>query len=149
MNLDEIHAAIPHREPFLLVDEIVEQTDSRIVCRKTFHGDEFWYRGHYPDHPITPGVLLCEAGMQAGAILLARIIKEDPGIIEEAKGSVPIATRLGDVRFKRMVLPGETIEMEVELTERLKNAFFLQAKITVDGKVAVRFQFACAMAKPE
>ena len=142
MNLDEIHAAIPHREPFLLVDEIVEQTDSRIVCRKTFHGDEFWYRGHYPDHPITPGVLLCEAGMQAGAILLASIIKED-------KGSVPIATRLTDVRFKRMVLPGETIEMNVELTERIKNAFFLQAKITVDGKVAVRFQFACAMAQPE
>ena len=149
MNLDEIHAAIPHREPFLLVDEIVEQTDSRIVCRKTFHGDEFWYRGHYPDYPITPGVLLCEAGMQAGAILLAPIIKKDQSSIEEDKGSVPIATRLTDVRFKRMVFPGETIEMDVELTERIKNAFFLQAKITVDGKVAVRFHFACAMAQPE
>ena len=149
MNLDEIHAAIPHREPFLLVDEIVEQTDSRIVCRKTFHGDEFWYRGHYPDHPITPGVLLCEAGMQAGAILLDSIFKKDKSSIEEDQGSVPIATRLTDVRFKRMVLPGETIEMNVELTERIKNAFFLQAKITVDGKVAVRFQFACAMAQPE
>ena len=68
----QIKAAIPHREPFLLLDEIVEQTDARIVCRKTFTGDEFWYRGHYPDFPITPGVLLCEAAMQAGAVLLSK-----------------------------------------------------------------------------
>jgi 3-hydroxyacyl-[acyl-carrier-protein] dehydratase len=57
----EIEAAIPHRPPFLLIDEIVEQTDNRIVCRKTFSGDEYFFAGHYPGFPITPGVLLCEA----------------------------------------------------------------------------------------
>ncbi len=56
---------------------------------------------------------------------------------------MPVATRMNDVRFKRMVRPGETIRMEVELTERLADAFFLKAKVTVDGKVAVRFEFAC------
>ncbi len=142
MTLEEIHAAIPHRAPFLLVDEIVEQSDSRIHCRKTFAGDEFWYAGHYPDFPLTPGVLLCEAGMQAGAILIARHIEDD-------SKDIPVATRLTDVRFKRMVRPGETIDMEVELTERLLDAFFLSAKITVDGKVAARFQFACALAPRE
>ena len=63
-------AAIPHREPFLLVDEIVERAEARIVCSKTFSGREDFFAGHYPGHPIVPGVLLCEAAMQAGAILL-------------------------------------------------------------------------------
>ena len=71
MTLAEIHAAIPHREPFLLLDEIVERDERRIVCRKTFRGDEYFYAGHYPGFPLTPGVLLCEAAMQAGAVLLS------------------------------------------------------------------------------
>ena len=60
-----------------------------------------------------------------------------------------MATRMNDVRFKRMVRPGEKIVMEVELTERLADAFFLKAKVTVDGKVAVRFEFACTAARRE
>ena len=62
---------------------------------------------------------------------------------------VPVATRMNEVRFKRMVVPGETILMEVELTERLADAFFLKAKVTVDGKVALRFEFACTAAQRE
>ena len=68
----EILAAIPHRDPFLLVDEIVERSDTRIVGSKTFGGDEWFFAGHYPGHPLVPGVLLCEAAMQCGAILLSR-----------------------------------------------------------------------------
>jgi 3-hydroxyacyl-[acyl-carrier-protein] dehydratase len=139
MSLEQIKAAIPHREPFLLIDEIVEQSDARIVCRKTFTGDEFWYRGHYPDFPITPGVILCEAAMQAGAVLLSKLVAEQ-------SGSVPVATRAKNVQFKHMVRPGDTIELEVELTERLANAFFMNAKITVAGKVACRLDFACTLA---
>ena len=141
MSLAEIHAAIPHRAPFLLVDEVVEQSESRIVCRKTFRHDEYFYQGHYPGFPLTPGVLLCEAAMQAGAILLAsRMAASDSG--------VPVATRMNDVRFKRMVKPGETIEIEVDLVEQLADAFFLKVKVTCDGKVAVRFDFACTLARP-
>src|SRR5688572_20779040 len=127
MSLEAIKSAIPHREPFLLLDEIVAQSDSRIVCRKTFTGDEFWYRGHYPDFPITPGVILCEAAMQAGAVLLSKQLADVPD-------SIPVATRANNVQFKQMVRPGETIELEVELTERLANAFFMKAKVTVQGK---------------
>ena len=130
--------AIPHRPPFLFVDEIVEQTDDRIVCRKTFAADEYFYAGHYPDYPLTPGVLLCEAAMQAGAILLSRFAKQS--------GGVPVATRISDVRFKQMVRPGDTIEMDVRLVERVSRAFFLAAKVTVAGKTAARLQFACTMA---
>ena len=140
MNLDPIHAAIPHRAPFLLVDAIVRQSDDRIVCRKTFTGEEFWYRGHYPNFPLTPGVLLCEAAMQAGAILLSQHIAE-------SGSRVPVATRMMDVKFKRMVRPGERIEMDVHLDERLAAAFFLTAKVCVEGQLAVRFRFACTLAE--
>lgn len=139
MQRDAIHAAIPHRDPFLFVDQIVSHEPQRIVCRKTFTGDEFFYRGHYPDFPLTPGVLLCEAAMQAGAILLARFF--DPN-----DNRVPVATRIDDVRFKRPVRPGDTVTLDVELTERLADAFFLKAKVLVDDKVAVRFEFACTAA---
>lgn len=140
MNRSEIEAAIPHRPPFLFVDEIVERSDHRIVCRKTFRGDEFFYAGHYPSQPLTPGVLLCEAAMQAGAILLSQHVGDLHG--------VPVATRMNDVKFKHVVRPGETIEMEVDLIERLADAFYLKAKVLCQGKVAVRFEFACTLAEP-
>ncbi len=139
MSRAQIEAAIPHREPFLLLDEIVSWEPERIVCRKTFAPSEAFYQGHYPQFPITPGVLLCEAGMQAGAVLLSKIV--EPG-----KEGVPVATRINDVRFKRMVRPGETIEIDVNLVERLADAFFLKAKITCGGQIAARFEFAVTQA---
>ena len=139
MSLELIKAAIPHRDPFLLLDEIVEQSESRIVCRKTFTGDEFWYRGHYPDYPLTPGVILCEAAMQAGAVLLSKHVAD-------ATDAVPVATRANNVQFKQIVRPGDTIELEVLLTERVSTAFFMKAKVTVQGKIACRFDFACTLA---
>jgi 3-hydroxyacyl-[acyl-carrier-protein] dehydratase len=139
MSLDEIHSAIPHRPPFLLVDEIVERSDERIVCRKTFRDDEWFFEGHYPGHPIVPGVILCEAAMQAGAILLSRFAPPlDQGL--------PVAARMNDVRFKRIVRPGETIEMTILLVRRFSNAWQLAAKVTCEGKVVVRFEFTCAVA---
>lgn len=141
MSLAEIHAAIPHRDPFLLVDEIVRREAARIVCRKRFTGSEAFYAGHYPGRPITPGVLLCEAAIQAGAILLA-----EPTRAAGATGSVPVVTRISDVRFKQIVNPGDTIELDVELTERLANAYFLKAKILRDAQLVARLEFACTLA---
>ncbi|HWB10636.1 MAG TPA: 3-hydroxyacyl-ACP dehydratase FabZ family protein [Pirellulales bacterium] len=138
MTQPDIEAAIPHRPPFLFIDEVVERSEKRIVCRRTFREDEFFYQGHYPGRPLTPGVLLCEAAMQAGAILLAQHVGDATG--------VPVATRMNDVKFKRMIPPGETIELDVELVERLADAFFLKAKVLCRGKVAVRFEFACTIA---
>lgn len=139
MSLEAIHAAIPHRRPFLLIDQIVDWQDDWIVCRKRFGGDEDFFAGHYPGQPIVPGVLLCEAAMQAGAVLLSRRVTD-------VAGKVPVATRMNDVRFKRMVRPGDTIEIEVHLRERMADAFFLSAKVTCQGKVAVRLEFACTLA---
>lgn len=138
MNQDQIQAAIPHRPPMLLVDEVVERDAARIVCRKTFRPDEFFFQGHYPGRPLVPGVILCESAMQAGAGLLAEFVRAGEG--------VPVATRLNDVKFKKMIRPGDTIQIEVTLQERLADAFFLQAKVMCDGKLAVRFEFACTIA---
>ncbi len=140
MSRQRIYQAIPHREPFLLVDEILEQDPRRIVCTKTFTGKEDFFAGHYPGCPVVPGVLLCEAAMQAGAILLADHLAAAPG-------RVPVATRMNDVRFKRLVLPGDTVRLEVELVDRLADAFFLRAKVTVRGQVAARLEFACTAAE--
>ena len=136
MTLEEIRAAIPHRPPMLLIDEVVERTDVSIICRKTFRPDEFFFQGHYPDQPLVPGVILCEVAMQSGAVLLAQI----------AGDGIPVATRMNEVRFRQMVRPGETVEVYVELVERLANAFFMKAKMTRDGKQVMRFEFACTAA---
>jgi len=140
LSHEEIIRRIPHRPPFLLVDEIVEHDEQRIVGLKTFSGAEEFFAGHYPEFPLVPGVLLCEAAMQCGAVLLSEHL-------DEAEGRVPVATRLNDVRLKRMVRPGETLRMEVTLDERVANAFFLTAKVSVEGKTAVRFNFACTAAE--
>ena len=140
MSDTTITNAIPHRGSMLLVDEIVEQSGDSIVCRKQFRAEEFFFDGHYPDRPIVPGVILCEAGMQAGAILLSQHVNVVGG------DKMPVATRMNDVKFKRIVQPGEEIMIAVTLDERLADAFFLTAKVTCEGKLAARFSFACAVA---
>ena len=124
----------------LLVDEVIEQTEKRIVCRKTFSNEDFFLQGHFPGFPLVPGVILCECCLQSGAILLSQFTPKD--------GSVPVATRIDGAKFKRMVRPGETIEIDVTLNEVVSNAYFMTGKVTVDGKLAARLDFACSVAKP-
>ena len=140
MNREQIEAAIPHRAPMLLIDEVIDRSADRIVCQKTFRDDEFFFQGHYPNHPLVPGVILCEAGMQAGAILLSGMLNEE---------GVPVATHLSEARFRKMVHPGDTLQIEVELVEQVSTAFYMKAKITRDGSTVVRFQFTCTMARPQ
>ena len=139
-NLDQIQSLIPHRKPMLLVDEVIDQTDKRIVCRKTFSSEDFFLQGHFPGFPLVPGVILCECCLQSGAILLSQFTPKD--------GSVPVATRIDGAKFKRMVRPGETIEIDVTLNEIVSTAYFMTGKVTVDGKLAARLDFACSVAKP-
>ena len=136
MSLAEIEAAIPHRPPFLLIDEIVVREANRIVCCKQFHGDDWFFAGHYPESPLVPGVLLCEAALQAGAALLS-------SRSDSSDDSIPVVTRMNDVRFKKIVRPGDTIEIDVQLRERLADAYFFEAKVTSGGKLACRLEFVC------
>ncbi len=139
--LAAVKAAIPHRAPMLLVDEIIVQSANEIHCRKTFRIDEFFTQGHFPNYPMVPGVILCECALQSGAILLAQHAP--------ATGAVPVATRLDGVKFKKMVRPGDTIDIHATLNEVVSTAYFLTAKITLVGKLAARLDFACTMVTPE
>ncbi|MCA9049803.1 MAG: 3-hydroxyacyl-ACP dehydratase FabZ [Planctomycetaceae bacterium] len=140
MNTDEIQRSIPHRPPFLWLDEVTEITEDHIVARKLLTADLPVFQGHYPNFPVFPGVLQCEACFQAGAVLISRIM-------DVSGGEVPVVTRLNNTQFRRMVRPGDTIQLEVKLTERLSNAFFLSGRVTVDGKVTARLEFVCTAAK--
>ena len=140
-SLAAIHQAIPHRAPMLLVDQVVEQTEKTILCRKTFSPSDFFVQGHFPNYTLVPGVILCECCLQSGAILLSQFTPKE--------GAVPVATRLDNVKFKRMVRPGDTIQMEITLNDVVSTAYFMTGKVTVDGKLAARLHFACTVAAPE
>jgi 3-hydroxyacyl-[acyl-carrier-protein] dehydratase len=145
LNRDDICRLIPHRDPFLWIDEIVSESENRIVARKLISPDLDVFRGHYPGHPVLPGVLLCEAAMQAGAVLIARRGLAASGGVPMAAGRVPVATRMNNVKFRQMVRPGDVLEIEIELTDHLADAFFLKARITVAGKTAAQLDFACTL----
>ncbi|MFY9252341.1 MAG: 3-hydroxyacyl-ACP dehydratase FabZ family protein [Fuerstiella sp.] len=139
MNSDEIKECIPHRSPFLWLDSVTEITESRIVATKHLSADLPVFQGHYPQFPVFPGVLQCEACFQAGAVLISKVA-------EGVAGEVPVVTRQNNTQFRRLIRPGETIQVEVELTERVSNAFYLKGRVSVDGKVTARLDFVCSSA---
>ncbi len=125
----------------LLVDEIESVEEKQIICSKTFREDEYFFDGHYPGNPIVPGVILCECAAQSGAILISTLL--------EGVSGTPVLTRMDDIRFKRIVKPGETIEIKVTLDDVVSTAYYLTAQIRCEGKLATRLSFACTLAKSE
>jgi 3-hydroxyacyl-[acyl-carrier-protein] dehydratase len=109
---DEIMAIIPHRDPFLLVDEIIELVPGeRVVGRYTVRGDEFFLAGHFPGRPIMPGVLMVEALAQAGCV---GVLSHD-----DFAGRLAVFAGIEKVRFRRLVSPGDTLELEL-VVDRLR-----------------------------
>ncbi len=158
MNLAEIERRIPHRSPMLLIDQIVSSDDKSIVCRKTFRDDEFFVQGHFPGQPIVPGVIQCECCLQAGALMLAgkqsgMLAGKQSGMLAGKQSGdaalLPVATRMDAVKFKRMVRPGDTVEIQVTLNQQLSNAFFMTGKMLLDGKLTTRLDFACSLTRPQ
>lgn len=136
MDRQAIERLIPHRDPFLWIDEVIESDETSLTARKWISPDLDVFRGHYPGRPVLPGVLICEAAFQAGALLIAQIA-------ELEADHVPVVTRLNNVKFRRVVRPGDTLEIHVELNEQLSGAFFLKAVVKVEGQVCVRLEFGC------
>jgi 3-hydroxyacyl-[acyl-carrier-protein] dehydratase len=126
------------------VDEITELEEKRILCKKTFTGNEYFFRGHYPGMPVVPGVLQCESALQAGAILLTKIFEN------EAIGNrVPVVAKMGETKFKQIVKPGDTLFLDVKFKEKMGSVYFLHAKVTLNGKLCVQFDFACALTEQD
>lgn len=136
--------SIPHRPPFLLVDEVVAVEENRIVTVRFVDPESDFFRGHYPGEPIMPGVLICESIFQSGALLIAHQMERDGS----AEG-VPVLTRIRDARFKRIVRPGETMTIEVSLEDAVERAFNLSGTAHVEGALCVRVSFGCMLARKE
>jgi 3-hydroxyacyl-[acyl-carrier-protein] dehydratase len=136
----EILAAIPHREPFLFVDRILERSATRIVTEWRVPPDADFFRGHYPGNPIVPGVLICESAAQAGAILCALAGKD------ARSDGVPLLARIANARFRRRVAPGETLRFEVELRETAGMARYLSARATCGGERVLEAEITVALA---
>jgi len=139
-----IEALIPHRDPFLFVDRIVERSADRIVTEWDVSPDLFAFRGHYPGYPVLPGVLISEFTFQSAACLFAS--GADPKVESRA---VPVLTKIEDARFRRVVRPGETLRAVVEVTERLGPARYCKAVVTCAGETVVRLRFTVAEATLE
>ncbi len=139
--MNDIINYIPHREPFLFVDKILEIDGNTIKTTKFISQKEYFLKGHYPGFPLIPGVLICEAVLQSGAILLAHILQED------IKDEIPVVTRMNNVKLKRMVLPGSNIEMRVELVDKISGAFYLKGTVRVESNIVAYLEFACGLVK--
>lgn len=138
----EVLDTIPHRPPFLFVDEIVELRENGATCSRTLRADEFFYAGHYPENPITPGVLLCESVFQTGAIYLAKKLQADG---TDAAAKTPVLCRIEEAKFKNMVFPGDTITIEVSFVEKLQDFYFMSGKVLKEGKVVLTIRYALAL----
>jgi 3-hydroxyacyl-[acyl-carrier-protein] dehydratase len=142
----EILSLIPHRPPFLFVDEIVSSTPTSLVARRTFRPDEEFYKGHYPGAPITPGVLLCEAVFQTAGLHMAR--KARAAGLKPGEG-VPLIAKISEVRFRSPVYPGDTIQIEVTEKESMGAFTMLSGSMTNQGKRVMTLDFSVAWKVPE
>jgi 3-hydroxyacyl-[acyl-carrier-protein] dehydratase len=147
MELDEIKEKIPHREPFLWLDRVCEQRENFIRAEKYIRPDLEIFKGHYPDYPLMPGVILCEAVFQAGALLIAASFPENDKDDKNDKNvqGVPVLARIQGARFKREVTPGDTIIIEAEIIEKVGPAWFLKGAVRIGGKLAVQVEFSCGL----
>ncbi len=127
------------------MDQIIDIAGTKIATEKRVKSNEFFFKGHYPGNPIMPGVLVCEAVFQSGAILVTSTYKNSDTPATELKG-VPVLTRIKDVKFKNIVRPNDILQIEVELAEKIGGACFMKGVARVDGKVAVRVEFAVTIA---
>lgn len=137
---------IPHRPPFLFVDEIVSETADSLIARRTWRADEYFYQGHYPGAPITPGVLLCEATFQAGALYMAK--QALAAGVKPGEGS-PLIAKIGEARFRNPVYPGDEVLIEVRKKETLGGFTMMSGNMKkADGTRVMNIEFSVAWKEP-
>lgn len=142
LTKEEIKSILPHREPFLLVDEILDMEPGQsAVGIKHVTENEFWIPGHFPNYPVMPGVLTLEAMAQTGAVAVLSM--------PEFKGKLAVFGGANKVKFKYQVKPGDTLRMEVEIVKMRSVAGVGCGKAYVDGKLACSAEFMFAIVPQE
>lgn len=137
----DIKSLLPHREPFLFVDEILSADEKGSVCIKRFTGDEFFFQGHFPQYPVVPGVLLVETMAQAGgaALNFQKVFSED---------SLFFLATVDKVKFRNQVRPGDTLRLEIENLRVSANMIKQRGKAYVGDVLAAEAEWMCLVGRP-
>ena len=140
LDVNEIMKNLPHRYPFLLVDRVKElEVNKRIVAIKNVTINEPFFQGHFPGHPIMPGVLIIEAMAQVGGILAYR---SQP----DTEGKVVYFMGIDKAKFRRPVVPGDTLEFVLEVIKQRRNIWVFKAEAFVDGERAAEAEIKATLA---
>lgn len=140
MDINEIRQYLPHRYPFLLVDRVTELTEGKnIVAYKNVTVNEPFFNGHFPDHPVMPGVLIIEAMAQAAGILGFKTMGKTP-----QDGSIYYFVGSDKLRFKRPVIPGDRLQLEAVIVSEKRGIWKFDVKATVDGALVSSATILCA-----
>ena len=126
---------LPHRDDMLLLDD-AEYVNGEAVGHYTVRGDEFFLKGHFPDNPIVPGVVLCEILAQSACVLMKDNITEE---------KLPVYTGLNNVKFRSPVRPGDKIETRCKIKRAKHPFYFAEGTVVVDGKLCVSAEFSFAI----
>lgn len=138
LNKEQIKSIIPQREPFLMIDEVEDYTPGEsAIAYKHVSADEWYFKGHFPGNPIMPGVLIAESLAQTGAVAILGM--------EENKGKNALFGGIDKMKFKKIVVPGDTLKLEVQIIKRKGPIGVGQALATVNGKIAAKGELTFAL----
>lgn len=140
MDITEILEYLPHRYPFLLVDRVLEIDGERITALKNVTMNEPFFPGHFPTHPVMPGVLIVEAMAQVAALLSFKSMGVKPD-----ENSVVLFAGIDKARFKRQVVPGDQLVFEVEIVQKKRNIYKYKGVARVEGQIAAEAELMCAL----
>ncbi len=143
LGVDEIKDLIPHREPFLFVDSVLEiEEGKKITAEKLFTPEEFFLRGHFPGNPIVPGVIITEAMAQVGGVLFNYSFRDE---MEKEGFDNAYLMGLDRCRFRTPVVPGDRVLFEVEIVRRRARVMFFSARASVDGKEVAKAEISACL----
>ena len=138
LNKEEIKKIIPQREPFLMIDEVEEYVPGEsCIAYKNVSEEEYYFKGHFPGNPIMPGVLIVESLAQAGAIAILSM--------EENKGKNALFGGIDKMKFKKMVVPGDRVKLEVKIIKKKGPVGIGEAVATVDEKIVAKGELTFAL----
>jgi 3-hydroxyacyl-[acyl-carrier-protein] dehydratase len=139
LDVEAVMARLPHRYPFLMVDRVLEVVPGKsLVAVKNVTSNEAYFQGHFPGHPVMPGVLILESLAQAGGILACESVTADERI------SILYLAGIEESRFKQMVRPGDQLKLHVELTKRKRTLWMFETHAEIDGKLAAQAKIMMA-----